>query len=466
MLQRSKGASNLIAVALYIGVVAGAVITVANFTQPILKTTSETNTIQEMMNKMPEIEDVYSAVASGGKGTRQTVSIGFQQGRIRFDKGEDIIEYVIDTQSSLVSPKSSKKFGNVQLSAGADVTVNKSTVNGTECWRLRNSHVEACIKSVPKIQKGLKGYWGFESEEQEVEDLSDYNNTGTLGSSTAEETNDPTWTSGKFDNALSFDGEDDIVEVTDNAETDMGTSDFTVTAWIKGDDFESGGKFVILGDGGVAGTEATGYRVAVENGEIGTWLVDGSTNINTVDVGSKTSLTNNQWYFVVWSFDRDGNVNEYLDGNLDNSYDISGFDGVGLSDSYNTYIGMQNNDAGYFDGKIDEVAIYDYAMSQEEINARYKSNIFKKSFFRTDNLLVSYNNTDTGVKLGNPEIRATINSEKSSSYGFGYTEAETLGRNLPEGKIDAKVKSLAGIEYTLNINLVSGSDFLDIELDR
>src|SRR4030042_3939976 len=74
------------------------------------------------------------------------------------------------------------------------------------------------------IANGLVGYWNFnETGGITAIDSSDSNNTGTL-------VNGPTWTTGKINNALSFDGVDDYVNVDD---IPFRLVNGTIAAWFK-----------------------------------------------------------------------------------------------------------------------------------------------------------------------------------------------------------------------------------------
>jgi hypothetical protein len=73
---------------------------------------------------------------------------------------------------------------------------------------------------------GLVGLWHFDEGTGIIaNDSSGNGNDGTLMGGTS-------WTSGKFGNALSFDGSNGYVLVADDAIFEFGTSDFTVEAWI------------------------------------------------------------------------------------------------------------------------------------------------------------------------------------------------------------------------------------------
>src|SRR4030042_5162417 len=74
------------------------------------------------------------------------------------------------------------------------------------------------------INTGLVGYLNFDATSGTTAlDSSGSNNTGTL-------INGPTWTTGKIDNALSFDGVDDYVNVDD---IPFRLVNGTIAAWFK-----------------------------------------------------------------------------------------------------------------------------------------------------------------------------------------------------------------------------------------
>ena len=75
------------------------------------------------------------------------------------------------------------------------------------------------------ITTGLIGHWKFdEISGTTATDSSGNNNNGTL-------TNGPTWTTGKINNALSFDGTDDYVNAGNPPSLNL-TSSFTLSAWV------------------------------------------------------------------------------------------------------------------------------------------------------------------------------------------------------------------------------------------
>jgi len=194
-----------------------------------------------------------------------------------------------------------------------------------------------------------------------VVDLSGNGNNGTP--------NGNVWNaSGKYGGAFEFDATKDNIDAGSGASLDLGNS-FTVSAWIKPDSLIAYGGIVsktvrsdinhiswIFGcnvDGSLVAFSPTGF----------VWR--GS---------SSTGITVGNWYYVSWVISG-GNVYFYVDGK---AYSSGAF---GYSDftASNVYIGSwySGNDAYDFDGKIDEVRIWNRSLSSGEIHQMYISNLNK-----------------------------------------------------------------------------------------
>lgn len=75
----------------------------------------------------------------------------------------------------------------------------------------------------PDIEEGLVGYWDFSKEQEVAYDLSGNDNHGTIVGAT--------WGNGRNGKALSFDGIDDYVAITNISPITL--SEFTLSAWVK-----------------------------------------------------------------------------------------------------------------------------------------------------------------------------------------------------------------------------------------
>ncbi|MCK5044445.1 LamG domain-containing protein [Candidatus Parcubacteria bacterium] len=201
---------------------------------------------------------------------------------------------------------------------------------------------------------GLVGYWSFDEGSGTIAyDASGNGNNGTLY-------NSPQWTDGKHGGALEFDSSNDYMCATDSSTLDL-TTGATLSGWFKkreNNEFQT-----IL--------EKTGaYRIRIEdNNEIMTrYYFNDSTETGEKQI---TGPTDNDWHYVVSTFNNiSGEVKLYLDGNLINTW--TGFSDKIIADrSDHFHIGSRGGSTTFFKGTIDEVKIYNRALSAEEIHYHY-----------------------------------------------------------------------------------------------
>ena len=199
---------------------------------------------------------------------------------------------------------------------------------------------------------GLVGYWPFEEGSgTTTQDSSGNGNTGTL-------TNGPLWAEGKVGNwALEFDGSDDYVGTGSDV---VGTGDVTVVAWLSAQSAGENNYGRIFGNGAF-------YPYI--NGALGSSALFITSNDRANSAGS-FSLIQNSWEFVAITRTSSGTLYCYIDGVVDSGTTNSGTPQSGG----NFYIGEGNDLHLNFDGYIDDMRVYNRALSAAEIQAIYNAN--------------------------------------------------------------------------------------------
>jgi hypothetical protein len=208
-------------------------------------------------------------------------------------------------------------------------------------------------------------YWKFdEMSGTTVVDSAGSNYTGTLN-------NGPTWTvEGKKGGSLEFDGNDDLVELSSTAAPTL--QQMSLSFYVKtnhtGNDQGIISKYQNWSYWNYQIYSDTTGKIKYNIG-----YHDGGTYVWENTLTSNRSINDNQWHHVVATYDRN-QMKIYIDGVLDNSVSE---DRMFLGGSSPLYIGAgtYNDDITLhydesdvtFDGLIDEVKIYNYALTSRQV---------------------------------------------------------------------------------------------------
>jgi hypothetical protein len=220
---------------------------------------------------------------------------------------------------------------------------------------------------------GLVGYWKFdEGTGTIVSDSSGNDNNGVL-------VNGPVWVDGKYGKALSFDGIDDYVMIPDSQ--NLRVQNFTLEAWVYMTvrPYQAGHPghphVCIVNKLHYYNNPApTGYKLDFEypsatDDTLVVTVGDGVAQRFLVQYNSINDLTLNQWHQIVGTYDG-STAKIYIDGQLkatgQGSYRIS-HDSTPLC--FSREVSQPIYDG--FNGIIDNVLIYNRALSAEEVNALY-----------------------------------------------------------------------------------------------
>ncbi|RJQ26541.1 LamG domain-containing protein [Candidatus Parcubacteria bacterium] len=207
---------------------------------------------------------------------------------------------------------------------------------------------------------GLAGYWHFdEGVGTNTVDATGIGNNGTLN-------NSPTWqasTNCKAGTCIGFDGTNDYISVLDNNALNL-TSAGSVSVWLKIPSIWSGSLYPnVVGKGANAGWDTAGWSIyAFSSNQIGIGFRNGAT---TRSLGFSNSIKDEWTHIVgVWN---GSTMNIYQNGVLKNTtaQTISP-----PTTAYPLTIGRDNG-GQYFGGSIDEVRVYNRALSVTEILGMY-----------------------------------------------------------------------------------------------
>lgn len=177
---------------------------------------------------------------------------------------------------------------------------------------------------------------------------------------------------GKSGNALHLDGTDDLISVPDNAALDI-TGPITLAAWVNFDSLSVGNDENRLFYKGSGNYGNNLYTLDVKDGLFNmTFGTDPNTLCNASNeycVDSATTVSTGTWYHVVATYD--GSIGRmYINGALDNS---NVFTHTATANSDTLVIGGRSGSIDMLDGIIDDVRIYNRALTATEVTSLYNA---------------------------------------------------------------------------------------------
>jgi len=177
---------------------------------------------------------------------------------------------------------------------------------------------------------------------------------------------------GVMNSAYEFDGHDDYIRINHSA--DLNTLPLSISVW-----FNSGGNPLETGIvSKYSSGHWNGWQIMEQDGNIVPWYLR-SLNPKNVIIGRygenkvfETKFEKNNWNHAVSVFSKDGGF-LYLNGELMDQKDWTGSAGQ-VTTSQHLDIGLykQTSGRGFFSGLIDDIRIYDRALSDDEVALLYK----------------------------------------------------------------------------------------------
>lgn len=147
-----KGISPFISYLLYVGVGLAVVSIVATVGMNTVNSLQDTSSIDSMRSSLQSVGETIDAVARGGRGTQMPIEFQIRRGSLEYENQS--LLYRIITPADIISAGTRQDFGNIGIASNADVQLFEGTYNGTACYRLRNEHLETCIKKQATFQNG------------------------------------------------------------------------------------------------------------------------------------------------------------------------------------------------------------------------------------------------------------------------------------------------------------------------
>jgi len=297
---------------------------------------------------------------------------------------------------------------------------------------------DAATNALNQVLPGAPvGEWNFEEGTgTNANDTSGNGNMGTL-------TNSPTWTNGKIGKGVDFNGATNkYITVTPNGTTLDLTNTGTLETWVYSNSFSTWNVLLARGNwGGGLNNFSLYYNNSITSivGEIANGAIT-----NRSYIPSANTLLANNWHHIVFSWD--GSFTRiYLDGALaENPRSQT----INASPTGNLGLGNISSGGYNYNGKLDQVRIYNYARTPAQVAYDY----------------------NRGGPVGWWKMDECQGTVANDSSGNGNTGTVTIGATVPQSSAGTCTDGLATSawnngkagKYNASLNFDGVDDYVTI----
>ena len=287
---------------------------------------------------------------------------------------------------------------------------------------------------------GLVGWWPFNGN---ANDESVNSNDGTVTGATLSIDR-----FGNTNSAYSFNGISNKISIPNVAV--QGSSDRTISCWIK--TTSNGPVSMIISTGSSSYDNGGSFNLRLDNSNQFIGFMGGdftSSNYDYLPTGT-TVLNNGNWHCIIATY-TSGTLTLYVDGIVEHTANLN-LNTVGQSN----FIGVSQYPSpseDWFNGKIDDIGIWNRALTQQEITNLYNSANC------VNNLTVSPSNNQ--LQTGSTAIFTATTSDPNPSYvwqsdlGQGFQTLNNFGNYSGTGTATLNISNVQLSEHSQPIRVIT-----------
>ncbi len=191
------------------------------------------------------------------------------------------------------------------------------------------------------------------------------------------------------------------IEVLDNSLFNFQSSNqMSISFWIKTIQNGPLNDHIFLSKQTSAGSNQLGWNCSMLDPEIYMLVKNGPSGVQGYNTSSSNGILNNIWHHIVYTFDN-GNAKAYIDGLLKNSSTSTAEIGDNTGNLNIGKANWSNDPTASFTGSLDDINIYNCAISQQEVDSLFNVTSVGVEELQTNNLKVYPNPTSNVLNIEN-----------------------------------------------------------------
>jgi len=215
-------------------------------------------------------------------------------------------------------------------------------------------------------------------------------------------TGDPEWTEGRFGRAVKLLGKDQYLSAVKDSKLDLRTGDFTISLWFKGGSVKNWRWLLCCHRGGSASDPGLVITTYIADGRtnshlrvsLGTWFTDVYDHLESKD----TINEQDKWYHLALTRN-ETRMAGYLNGKQVFSENVPAVDLASTNDNNgDLLLGACQTTGPYYRGALDDVAIWNQALTARQIQALAKGTVTPLKVLTVETAFQENDNLSTEVQ--------------------------------------------------------------------
>ena len=349
-----------------------------------------------------------------------------------------------------------KSIGDVEYDYVVDPTIaenivpNANLINVTAEGNFTHLNI-----STTAPYDGLVGYWNFDGDKENAQLTKHYDWTKNNYDGTGYQNVVVNSTGCIYGDCANFDGDGDYVEIPSISSMNY----VTISTWIKTTQTPADNAQLINRDGGYSGSTGRVWQFRmISTGKL-EFIPFNTTGANG-DAVSTISINDGNWHYIVSTWDGT-TVRNYVDGAADGTGLLSG---TLATNQTVILLGLATpawTGGSYFLGLLDEVMIFNTALTSTQILAIYNN---QSGRFKTQGTQDIINQTYMNIPTGNDWVNVTTYTESllgsSINLSVGYYNTSwsyTSPQVVSSGAVQTFNISSTSTNLTLNYTFYAGN---------
>lgn len=140
---------------IFIALTISATVIVYEAGMPVVKRMQAAAILEKMKDTFTELDRIVRQVASEGLGSKRTVYLSIDTGKLTVNGTEDTIIWEFDTDAFILSPRTSQRFGNIEIGSNMKTRAYQGNYTLTTpeipCYIMENEHLKVYIRRIGSI---------------------------------------------------------------------------------------------------------------------------------------------------------------------------------------------------------------------------------------------------------------------------------------------------------------------------